>query len=269
MTLTANVAFFHPRLNIRYRLKVWRLYDWDSHTLQQGLLLGSKQTMSFVDQQLHEHMGEFPNPGSRILWTLEGHTLHTDKKGWLTHASIMPTRTQSGSMDYRLTQNLLGDDDHLVLIKTGLLGNPWDYMRRARRTVAWQGRQPVYHGARALNGGARRLVVQNGEDLDQLQFLKPPRGKNVIERLCLKRAGTWEDTAIPTRRYELWQISPGGEILVGDIFAGHEHMIAVRQNTVVATNVSKKLAESLAGSGNRQTLFDDPEPAVRCIPQAA
>jgi hypothetical protein len=143
-----------------------------------------------------------PCDGATVLWPLCGQALDTSKNSSLLNASITSRITPNGEQHF-LTR-YAHDGKCLVLIQTGIKG-PKDIGSRVR---------PLFHGAIPLAGNPRELAAWRSQ-------------ANLL------------NTDIPNVKRSLYYLSPGDELLVGDVYPSdfHEARIVVSNGSVQVVDV--------------------------------
>lgn len=204
-----NTAFFHPSLSSlapRAGLRQERLFNFNSRAVQPGVILGSRQRLNLVDADNVEIEAVGARKGSQVVWTHNGQPLEATPEDLVLNASIESVTTNQGGTRHFLTRPK-GDGKHIVFIQTGLTGMVEDHVRQVLE-ASQKGKRPVFHGVVPLDDGSRELVRH-------IRWWRPR-----------KALPTTSD--IPARRMDLYELSDGGELLVGDIFTGRECRIVVR-----------------------------------------
>jgi hypothetical protein len=189
-----NTAFFHPSRQVQPGIRLHSLYRHDAQEAQQGLLLGA-----FDRKPAFEHgdpdrkvMVDVPRKDAVVVWCLDGHPL-AGADGILRDASVM--RVQEGEALLPFLTRSFGDGSHLVLVRTGLIGR--NVALQAEKHAA-QGIPAMAHGVLALDGGATLVAQREGI------------------------AGLPELNGLPAISSALYELAPGSEIAVCDLYPGSE-----------------------------------------------
>ncbi len=207
-----NTAFFHPRQSRapRVGLRQEPLFNYSGRAIQPGILLGSKEPLKLIDADKNDVEAFGARKGSQVIWTHDGQELEATPEGLVLNASIVSVPTNQGGTRHFLTHPV-GDGKHLVFIQTGLTGRVEDHVRQVLE-ASQRGQRPVFHGTLPLDDGSRELARH-------IRWWRPRTKLPTTEN-------------IPARRMDLYELSEGAELLVGDIFAGHECRIVVRDGMI-------------------------------------
>lgn len=239
---TQNTAFFHPatKAGLRTGILVHDLFNAGLQGLRQGILLGSKQIADLTIGDAPARV-DIPRKGSNVVWAKEGESLdlvrkrENEKSGLLTAASVFTERTEAGGIRHFITHPV-GDGKYLVLVQTGLFGTPEGHIAQVLEN-ARNGLLPVDHGSFALDDGST-VVDKSEESADQVV-----EGSNLPPQA--KRLRWWRPRTrlpgsdMPARKMDLWSLEEGAEILVADIWDGHDCRITIRNGQVVKVDAPR------------------------------
>ena len=253
-----TTAFFHPsRPTVRTGFRVDDLYEAKSQEVRQGLLLGSAHSVP-ASEAGKPCTVKRARTGSQVVWTLNGEPLPTER-GFLTHASVVSMSTERGGTRHLLTRDL-GSGRHLVLVQTGLVGSKDDHIRQILEH-AHHGNLPVLHGSMAYDDGSRALsgAVDDGELTDVMDD----------HQSSLRHLRWWRPrTTLPgtdrirARVMDLWEMSPGAELLVGDITPGREHRIVIRNGQVCAVDAPAHARDLLEEAFAKRARTSNSSPSL-------
>jgi hypothetical protein len=225
-----NTAFFHPQQPVvRVGIRAEELYEPSSQEIRQGVLLGSAEQI-----RARENGRLYPTKrarkGAQVVWTHDGNPLPTTDRSLLTHASIVDVPTERGGIRHLLSASR-DDGKHLVFVQTGLTGRLEDHVRQVLEN-AHGGKLPRLHGSVAIDDGSRAVSNAEEGELPITASIIPPR------RLRWWRPRTIlpGTDSIRARVMDLWELAPGAELLVRDIFPGHSFRIVIRDGKVEAVD---------------------------------
>ncbi len=254
-----NTAFFHPhRPSVRLGIRVEELFEPVSQEIRQGVLLGSAEDIT-AHEGGKKYPAKRPRKGAQVVWTHDGEPLPTTDRSLLTHASIVDVKTERGGIRHLLSMPR-DDGKHLVFIQTGLVGTMDEHLHQVLSNAS-QGILPQLHGSVAIDDGSRSVSAsQEGELPVNVCLAQPRRLRWWRPRKSLP--GIVSD--IRARRMDLWELAPGAELLVQDIFPGHAFRIVIRDGKVQTADAPRNSAELLEAALTQSARKPAPEfePAV-------
>jgi hypothetical protein len=194
-----KIAFYRGgSINARQGIKPSRTFNPDTDAVESGIILGSRRLRaSDKDGNIFTAC-----EGSSVIWPLWGQTLDLEPDGSLLQASIQSSSmTGPNGAEHFLTR-YVGDGKCLVLVQTGIQN-----LRDLR-----SGKKPIFHGSLPLKDGVREIARWTSTEL-------------------------FPATDIPIKRQTLYELTPGAELFVGDVFHGPFcEMRIVIENGLVQAN---------------------------------
>lgn len=203
----SNTAFFHPSRQVQPGIRLHDLYHAESQQVRQGLLLGPKDRRTAFEHgdPNRQVPVEVARSGSTVVWCLDGHPL-AGEDSILMQASIMRVKHDAERTEAFLASSF-EDGNHLVLVRTGLRGK--NVASQVEKHAA-QGIPAMAHGVLALDDGATLIAAHAG--MDTLSALD----------------------GLPAVTVALYELRPGSEIAVCDIYPGGEHRIVCGKDGIIS-----------------------------------